>query len=89
MRRYRVQTTRKAEKDLRSLPYSYALKFELKFSALSQVDNPKSFLNKLQGHEDLYYIRAGDYRAILGVQDDLLIIMVIQVDKRSKSYRKY
>lgn len=58
---------------------------------LSRVDDPKRYIKKLKGSfgVPIYSYRVGDYRIILSVNDEALIIYVIDVGDRSTIYRKY
>ena len=42
---------------------------------------------KLQGEDDLYRIRVGDYRVIYTVKDEELIVLVLRVGHRREVYR--
>ena len=42
---------------------------------------------KLEGHDNLYRVRKGDWRISYAVKDDQLIILVIEVAQRSGAYR--
>jgi len=47
---------------------------------------PYDFVQKLVG-SDLYKIRVGDYRVILDVKDDMLVILVVEVGHRKNIYK--
>jgi mRNA interferase RelE/StbE len=60
--------------------------------AISRIKaDPHSFAKKLKGSKKapLYSLRIGDYRAILSIEDDRLIVFVLEVGHRSTIYRKY
>ena len=42
---------------------------------------------KLKGENDLYRIRAADYRVIYTIRDEQLIVLVIAIGHRSDIYR--
>jgi len=42
---------------------------------------------KLQGNEELYRVRVGDYRVIYQIQDAVLVVLVVQVGHRRDIYR--
>ncbi|WP_331001031.1 type II toxin-antitoxin system RelE/ParE family toxin [Nostoc commune] len=44
-------------------------------------------VKKLQGGENTYRIRVGDYRVIYDIFDDVLLVNVIDVGHRSKVYK--
>lgn len=52
------------------------------------AENPRPHgCKKLEGHDDLYRIRKGDWRISYAVKDEQLIILVIEVAQRSSAYR--
>lgn len=55
---------------------------------LSASERPLAFVKRLTGL-NLYSLRIGDYRAILSIENKLMIIFVLEVGHRSKVYQKY
>ena len=51
---------------------------------LAALENPQSCVKKLKGHEHvpLYSYRIGTYRAILTIDNGILVIFVITIDHR-------
>jgi mRNA interferase RelE/StbE len=49
--------------------------------ALAEVPHPPGS-KKLQGEDDLYRIRVGDYRILYRVEENRLIILVVDVGNR-------
>jgi len=43
---------------------------------------------KLSGYDDLYRVRVGDYRIVYGVEDRLVLIVVIKVGNRAEVYER-
>lgn len=43
---------------------------------------------KLSGYDDLYRVRVGDYRIVYGVEDRLVLIVVLKVGNRAEVYRR-
>jgi mRNA-degrading endonuclease RelE of RelBE toxin-antitoxin system len=39
------------------------------------------------GSRELYSVRSGDYRAIVKIEDDIMIILIIEIGHRSTLYR--
>ena len=54
----------------------------------SITDDPFSFVTKLKGF-DLYRLRAEDYRIIMSIEKNKMLIFVLEIGHRSKVYRKY
>ncbi len=44
-------------------------------------------VKKLQGEENSYRIRVGDYRVIYDIFDDVLLVSVVDIGHRSKVYK--
>jgi len=42
---------------------------------------------KLSRSEDIYRIKAGDYRVLYQVKDDVLLVIVVKVAHRRDAYR--
>ncbi|MDV2480653.1 type II toxin-antitoxin system RelE/ParE family toxin [Methanoculleus sp. Wushi-C6] len=88
---YRVVITAAARHDLRSIPRPIAVKIGEEIVSLAGETEPKKHLKRLKGASNppFYSLRIGDYRAILSIIDDLLVIHVIAVGHRSKVYRRF
>ena len=57
------------------------------FNALERIRiRPEAYVTKLVG-EQAYKLRVGDYRIILDIQKDKLIILVINVGHRKNIYK--
>jgi mRNA interferase RelE/StbE len=50
-------------------------------------DPRPSGVKKLQGLDDTYCVRVGDYRVVYEIQDNLLIVLVLSVAHRREVYR--
>ena len=86
---YSVEYTAHAIKDMNKLPAEVKTKI---FNAVSKIkEDPYEHVKKLKtsAKTPLYSLRVGEYRAIVAIKDQLLIIQVLEVGNRSKIYRKY
>lgn len=86
---YQVKFKKSAEKELKALPKSMQDKV-LEAMAVLQV-NPRTELldiRILQGHDQLYRLRIGNYRIVFEIKDEILIIFVIKIGHRKDVYRK-
>ncbi len=82
---YRIEWTEKAFKQLNKLPRVVAKTIYNRVGELKE--NPRgSSVKKLVG-KPLYRLRIGDYRVIIDIKDQELVIMVIEVGHR-KSINK-
>jgi mRNA interferase RelE/StbE len=86
---YTVKYTTKARKDLKNLPLDIAQ--TIIFSINSIKGEPYSYIKKIKGTKNhpLYTHRVGEYRVIMDIEDDRMLIMVIEAGHRSKIYRNY
>ena len=86
---FSVIYTTSTRRDLKQLPSGIAKKCILTISKIKY--DPFSFAKKLQGSKQapLYSLRIGEYRAIMSIKDDRLIIFVLEIGHRSSIYRKY
>ena len=84
---YTVEVSRPAEKFLRALT-DKKLYRRLREALDALEANPRPVnCAKLQGEEELYRIRVGDYRIIYQIQDQRLILLVVQIGHRRQIYR--
>ncbi|MDF1558494.1 MAG: type II toxin-antitoxin system RelE/ParE family toxin [ANME-2 cluster archaeon] len=86
---YKVNYTSKGKRDLKKLPLDVAQSIILSINGIK--DDPYSYVKKIKGikKHPLYTHRVGEYRVILDIFDDHLLIIVIETGHRSKIYRKY
>ncbi|MDN7025704.1 type II toxin-antitoxin system RelE/ParE family toxin [Methanoculleus sp. FWC-SCC1] len=88
---WRVVFTATARHALKRIPRPVAFTIGEELASLAGEPDPKKFVKRLQGSQNppFYSLRVGDYRAILSIVDDLVIIHVVDVGHRSSVYRKY
>ena len=86
---YEVSYTSKAKKDLKKLPLGIAQNIILSINDIR--DNPYAHIKKLKGtkRHPLYTHRVGEYRVILDIVDNRLLVIVMETGHRSKIYQKY
>ena len=85
---YKVEYTSKARKDLKKLPLEITQ--DIIRSINSIKDDPYPHVKKIKGTMNpLYTHRVGEYRAILYLENECLLILVIEAGHRKKIYRKY
>ena len=78
----------KAQKQLNRLDYSIKSKI-LKYinQSLFNTDNPKKFGKALRYNlKGFWRYRVENYRIIAKIEEDKLVILIVQVDKRDKIY---
>jgi mRNA interferase RelE/StbE len=87
MASYKVVPKPSVEKDLRSLPKSTIVRVIKQIDELAKEPFPRQTV-KLQGGEELYRIRVGDYRVIYGVDRAAKLVTIHHVRHRREVYRK-
>ncbi len=86
---YKVEYTSKARKDLKKLPLEISQSIIRSINSIK--DDPSPHVKKIKGTQKnpLYTHRVGEYRAILYIENEFLLILVIEAGHRKKIYRKY
>lgn len=83
---YTVYLTKAAAKDLAAVPKKSFQHIDNTIRSLA--DNPRPHGSvKLQGSDDLYRIRKGDFRIIYKIEDEALIVTVVRDGNRRDVYR--
>lgn len=79
-----------AEHNLSKLPILIRLSIESSLAGLETLDNPLEKLEPLKSKgKVLYSLRTGEYRAILEIMNDKLVLLVVEIGPRKTIYRKY
>ncbi len=84
--RYGVSFTPKAERQLAKLPRAAQERIAARIDTLATDPRPHG-VEKLKGAEDIYRLRAGEYRVLYHLADDVLLVLVIRVGHRREVYR--
>lgn len=83
---YRIRFTPKANKQVRRLdrPTAHRIRDYLK---QLDLENPRLVGKPLKGSSGFWRYRVGDYRILVSIQDDELLVLVVDVDHRRQIYR--
>ena len=81
---YNILVTNTAKKQLVKIDKQIAKRIDKKLREISH--DPFLHVSKLVGLE-LYKIRVGDYRILMSIQKDKLIIMVVEIGHRRNVYK--
>jgi mRNA interferase RelE/StbE len=84
MARYKLLFKKSVAKDLRSLPKNAVRKILARLDTLA--DEPRAVGCKKLSDQEFYRVRQGVYRIIYEIIDDQLVVHIIKVAHRSKSY---
>jgi mRNA interferase RelE/StbE len=85
MARYSLRFKESVAKDLRSISKQDVQCILNKIDALA--DNPRPPGAEKLSTRELYRVRQGRYRVLYEIQDDILLVVVVKVAKRSDVYR--
>ena len=70
-----------AKRQLAKLNKIIQLRLETKIDALTGNPRPHGY-KKLQGFENRYRIRVGDYRVIYEIHDNVLLVLIVKIGHR-------
>jgi mRNA interferase RelE/StbE len=83
---YTVYLTKAAAKDLAAVPKKTLPRIDNTIRSLADNPRPHGSI-KLEGSDDLYRIRKGDFRIIYKIEDDALTVTVVRIGNRRDVYR--
>ena len=86
MAKYKVELSSTAFKALKKIPKK-DLQRILKIITQFETDPFPCGSIKLVGEEDAYRVRAGDYRIIYEVHNNVLVVLVLKIGHRKEVYR--
>ncbi|KAF1077203.1 type II toxin-antitoxin system RelE/ParE family toxin [Methanogenium sp. MK-MG] len=89
--RYHLRYSSSARHALKHLPREVALKFVAELQDLAEEPDPRLYVKRLQGAgvPPFYSLRIGQYRAVMSILDEVMVIHVIEVGHRGGVYRKF
>jgi len=86
--KWTVKVSDKSLKNLAKLSKSVREQIKAFLKKLETVENPRILGKSLKGNlSDYWRYRVGDYRLLCEIQDNQLVILVVEIDHRSKIYR--
>jgi len=89
VKKYKVEFSKSAEKQMESVPRSDAIKIMKRVEKLVSDPLPHGY-EKLKGSNvECYRIRQGDYRIIYTLIDRTLTILIVKIGHRRDVYRDY
>ena len=83
---YKIEVSKSAKKDLKSLPRKDLLKIAILIEELANDPFPVG-CKKLKGIDNLYRVRQGNYRILYTIENKILTIVILKVGHRSKVYQ--
>jgi len=85
MASFSVEVTRTAEKQLRRIAKRDRNRLVDAIQGLADRPRPQG-ARKLQGYDDVYRIRVGQYRVVYEILEDRVIVVVLKVGHRKDIY---
>lgn len=87
MNNYRIQFKTSAAKEFKTLPPSVKQRVGESLDQLQQDPRPSGVV-KLQGEDQLYRVRVGDYRIVYTIDDHDKIIKITRIRHRQDVYKE-
>ena len=84
--RYAVELSRIALKHMANIPKRDLIRIQERIEALS-VEPRATDTKKIQGDDNLYRIRSGNYRILYRIFEKKLCILIVEVDHRKDVYK--
>jgi len=84
---YRIEITRRAQKQIAGLDRAVAERVAEKIDTLAENPRPRG-ITAVRGEKDVYRIRVGQYRIVYVVKDEVLVVVVFRVRHRDKDTYK-
>lgn len=85
-RSYQLNLKRQPEKVLRRLSRDLRERIDHKIQDLAEDPRPEGS-KKLEGYDNLYRLRVGDWRISYAIEDDRLIVLILEISPRGSAYR--
>ena len=83
---YRIEFKPSAAKEFSQLPKNIQKRIAAKVNTLADNPRPRG-VEKLEGRENRYRIRVGDYRVIYEIHDEVLLVLVVRIGHCREVYR--
>jgi mRNA interferase RelE/StbE len=83
---YRIDWKPSAERAFRKLPRQVQDRIRPRVDALATIPRPDG-VKKLEGDENAWRIRVGEFPVVYEIHDAVLIVMVVRVAHRREAYR--
>lgn len=90
-RPYTVELTQAARRDLRKLDSETRHRIGAALDDLARQEDPYRHVKHLHGSPGsaFHALRVGDFRVILTIEDAVMVIFVVEVERRSTAYRRF
>ena len=83
---YKIEFSKVAEKALHKIPIAELKKIQKRIDKLA-TDPFSHDCKKIQGKDDIYRVRQGDYRILYTVYNNKLIVLIVNIGHRKEIYK--
>lgn len=83
--KYRIEVKKSAAKELKRIPKPDQKRISIAIDNLAE-NLPDPDTTKMKGNDPFHKIRAGNYRIIYEIQNDILLILIIKIGHRKDIY---
>jgi mRNA interferase RelE/StbE len=84
---HRIEVSPAAARQLKKIDRRVLPLIAEKIDLLAAEPRPHG-CEKLSGYDNLYRVRVGDHRIVYGVEDRLVVVVVIKVGNRAEVYQR-
>lgn len=84
---YRIEFTPKAQRDFKALDGSIRGRIARRIDSLAENPFP-SGIKKIEGEDELYRLRVGDYRILYQVKGKILLVLIVGIGHWREVYRR-
>ena len=84
---YCIEYTPAASRQLAKFHKAIQTRLKPKIESLAETPRPPD-AKKLQGFDNTYRIRVGDYRILYEIHDNILLVLIVEVGHRGRVYRR-
>jgi mRNA interferase RelE/StbE len=85
-RRWQIVIRREPERVLKHAPRNLTQRLDAAIRGLAEDPRPRG-CKRLEGYENLYRLRVGDWRIIYAIEDEQLVILIVEIAPRGSAYR--
>lgn len=85
---YDLELSRPALKNMAKIPKKDLIRIKNRIEALSIEPIPDD-IKKIQGDDNLYRIRSGNYRILYRIFSNKLCILIVDIDHRKDIYKDF
>ena len=84
---YRIELAPKAQRDFKALDGSIRRRIARRIDSLAENPYPQG-IKKIEGEDELYRLRIGDYRVLYQVKGKILLVLIVGIGHRRDIYRR-